>query len=240
VTGLAGLLTVGFAAAPAVAVRTASQPGVSENAVQLIQRVHQASLVEIWSGQRAQQVSPDPAVRWVGRSLLSDHVFLDRKVDEIAAQLGVSLPNQPTLQQQAGVRKMARETGAAFDRAFANSLYFGHDVVMKLIRANQDEVQRGGVNPQVRQFVDIAFTFVSKHMQWLEATGMVTASVSPSASLQSALARQTSGTTTYSNAIPAVVGLGSLAVLVFAVWSLLSRRPAPVPARNQRPAARVR
>src|ERR687884_25735 len=93
------------------------------------------------------QAAASAAVRWVGRNLLTDHLFLDKKTDEVAAQLGVTLPKEPTLQQQAGLRKMSRETGAAFDRAFANTLYFGHDRVMVVIRKVQAQLQQPGVSP---------------------------------------------------------------------------------------------
>jgi predicted outer membrane protein len=221
-------------------VRAALPPGVTTDEVTLIQRVRQASIVEIWSGQRAQQVAASPSVRWVGRSLLTDHLFLDKKTDEVASQLGITLPKEPTLQQQAGVRKMSRETGAAFDRAFANTLYFGHDTVMQIIKRVQAQLQQPGANPAVKAYATMAVPFVQKHMQWLMATGLVTAAVTTQAGQQAALAREVSSTQTYSNAIPATVGVGSLVILVMGIAYLLFRPQKEPKPRGRRAAGHAR
>jgi putative membrane protein len=235
VAGIACLVASGPMQASAMAVTGPSQSnGVSDKAVQLLKRVHQASLVERWAGERAGQFSSNASVKWVGRNLLADQTFFDRKVVAAGEQFGVDLPNEPDLQQQAGMRKMARVSGAEFDRAFANVLHFGNTRILPLAKA---VVAEDSPNPVVRQIGQLGVTLVSKHIAWLEATGMVTAALSPgvTAAQQASLARETAGVQTYSNTVPAMVGLGSLGALLLAVAYLVLRpRRAEVPAREGR------
>lgn len=216
--GLIALASVLSGTSFASAATSGGADGLSPSTVKVIQMVHQASVVELWAGTRAQRVTANPAIRWVGRSLITDHLFLDRVTEELAAKLGLRLPKEPTLQQQSGVRKMAREKGAAFDRAFANSLYFGHSVVTGIARKAQADLQRPGANPEVRRYVEMAVPFVLKHMRWLMATGEVTAAVDSTAAVQAEMAQGVSQTRTFSNVLPLVGGVGSFAVMVLLVW----------------------
>ena len=213
---VAAALGVPLAAGTGQTAAHASAPGVTPEARTLIQRVRQASIAEIWAGERAQQQSSDSAVRWVGQNLLIDHVYLDQQAERAADELGIDLPREPTLQQQAAIRKMARETGEPFDRAFANTLYYGHDRVMELIREVQRQARRPGTPATVRRFADMAARFVAKHMEWLAATGLVTTASTRSAAAQADAAREASGAPDYSNGLALAIGLALLAAMAFA------------------------
>jgi predicted outer membrane protein len=233
VAGVACLMSAGPVQGSALAaVKAAPSNGLTDNDVLLIERVHQASLVEIWAGERAAQFASSPAVKWVGRGLLADHEFLDEKVAEAARKFDVSLPKEPTLQQQAGVRKMARVSGPEFDRAFANALHFGHSQVLPIA---QKVVAEDSPNPTIRTLGNLGVTFVSKHIAWLEATGLVTASSSSRAAVQASVAQESANVQPYNNMLPALVGLGSLGALLLTVACLVlrpRRDVASVPARR--------
>jgi predicted outer membrane protein len=188
--------------------------GVPPDVAELIRQVHQASLVEIWIGQRAQKMSDNASVRWVGHQLTVEHERLDKQVAEVAMAFDISLPEEPTLWQQTGARKMAREQGRAFDLAFANTLFYGHDRVMSLIRRAQQEVDRPGIDPKLKGFVAAGEQFVARHKQWLLATGLVTTASTETAGKQVDTAQVMSRTNTFSNAIPALVGMLSLLLIV--------------------------
>ena len=223
-------------AAPAVPARD-HKLGLSPTIAELVRQVHQASLVEIWVGQRAQQVSDSPSVRWVGRQLDVEHEALMEHVAKVATHYSLSLPSEPTQWQQAGARKMARETGRAFDLAFANTLYYGHDRVMELIgRAKEEVARQPSLDPQIREFVLVGEQYVARHMQWLLATGLVTTESTESGARQVDTAQVVSQTRTFSNAIPAVIGVVSLVIIVALV---ASAKVSPVVRRRKvSPAAR--
>jgi predicted outer membrane protein len=224
-------------AAPAVPDQD-HEPGLSPTIAELVRQVHQASLVEIWVGQRAQQVSDSPSVRWVGRQLDVEHETLMEHVAKVASHYNLSLPSEPTQWQQAGARKMARETGHAFDLAFANTLYYGHDRVMELIRRAKEELARQpSTDPRISEFVLVGEQYVARHMQWLLATGLVTTASTESAARQVDTAQVVSRTRTFSNAIPAVIGLVSLVIIVALV---ASAKVLPVARRRKVPPAAAR
>jgi predicted outer membrane protein len=231
VAGIACLLSLGTTGGSASAsVRAGATDGASDKAVALVKKVHQASLVEMWAGERAQKFGVSPAVKWVGRGLLNDHIYLEKKVKEAAQQMNIKLPAEPDLQQQAGIRKMARVTGQEFDLAFANTLHFGHSLVLPMAKA---VVAENSSNPLVRSMGTLGVTFVSKHIAWLEATGLVTTSSSAQAAAQAQAARVSAEVQPYSNVLPAMVGLGSLGLLLITVAYLVLR-----PRRSAAPASR--
>jgi len=111
---------------------------------------------------------------------------------------------------------------------------------MGLIQRAKEEVARQPApDPLINEFVLVGEQYVARHMQWLLATGLVTTASSESAADQVDTAQVVSQTRTFSNAIPAVIGLGSLVVIValvaFAkVWPAGRRRKATPAARRRK------
>jgi len=143
----------------------------------LLVKVRLAGLWEQPTGQQAQQQASAAAVKDAGRNISAEHAELDLRVREVADQLGVLLPSAPSPQQMAWMEEISSQTGSDYDRAFAQRLREAHGAVLPAIA----EVRASTRNDLIRQFAAEADTFVSRHIQYLEGTGLVDYAALPEA-----------------------------------------------------------
>ncbi len=178
------------AQAPAAQGTTMTQWGpLTAKDRELIVRVRLAGLWEIPTGQQAQQRAASQRVKEVGQHIAQDHIRLDAQVRQVAAQLGVDLPNQPSAEQQGWMNQLSTMWGSQYDVAWANFLRRAHGKVFSVIA----DVRANTQNELVRSFAQTANAFVLRHMTLLESTGLVDyASLNGSA--------QTSGTSAQNQA----------------------------------------
>ncbi|HEX2297853.1 MAG TPA: DUF4142 domain-containing protein [Pseudonocardiaceae bacterium] len=141
----------------------------------MLVKVRQAGLWEMPTGQQAQQQGSSERVREVGGLISAEHADLDAQVRGVAAQLGVLLPNQPSAQQQGWMAEIAGQSGSDFDRVFVQRLRAAHGKVLPVLA----EVRAGTRNEMVRRFATTAATFVTRHHEYLESTGLVDFSALP-------------------------------------------------------------
>ena len=85
-------------------------------------KVRLAGLWELPAGQQAIERAPSEAIKDAGDHLVVGHTDLDKRARDVAAKLGVELPNQPTEQQQGWLRELSAASGEEYERKFANLL----------------------------------------------------------------------------------------------------------------------
>ncbi|WP_181009582.1 DUF4142 domain-containing protein [Streptomyces sp. SM11] len=132
-------------------------------------KVRLAGLWELPAGQQAIERAPSEATKAAGDHLVVGHADLDRRARDVAAKLGVELPNQPTAQQQGWLRELTAATGDAYERKFANILRVSHGKVFGLIA----QVRHTTRNTLIRQLASDANQTVLDHITMLEGTGLV-------------------------------------------------------------------
>lgn len=132
-------------------------------------RIRLAGLWELPAGQQAQQKGTARSVRTAGNRLVEGHTFLDGRVRAVAAQLGISLPNQPTDEQKGRLTELSEARGEEYDRRFANVLRRAHGAVFPVVA----HVRATTRNELVRALADDASTTVLDHIRALEDTGLV-------------------------------------------------------------------
>ncbi|WLW51539.1 DUF4142 domain-containing protein [Streptomyces sp. YU58] len=136
---------------------------------EFVTKVRLAGLWELPAGQHAQQKGTTPAVRTAGQHLIEGHLFLDERVRDVAAKLGLELPNEPNDQQRQWLDVLNGAQGVDYDRQFANILRLAHGKVFSVVA----EVRASTRNSLVRALADDANTTVLDHIKVLEATGYV-------------------------------------------------------------------
>ncbi|KUN89336.1 DUF4142 domain-containing protein [Streptomyces griseoruber] len=142
---------------------------LSELDREFVTKVRLAGLWELPAGQLAQRKGTTEAVRTAGQHLVEGHTFLDERVRDVAAKLGLGLPNEPNDQQRAWLAELDAAQGVDFDRKFANILRLAHGRVFTVVA----QVRAGTQNSLVRALADDANTTVLDHIEILEATGYV-------------------------------------------------------------------
>ncbi|MFF5172001.1 DUF4142 domain-containing protein [Micromonospora sp. NPDC000089] len=158
---LATLVVVGLA--PAAAAQAAAQPSTQDT--QYLQAVHQVNLFEITAGNLAQQKAQNQQVKDLGQMFVTDHTQLDQTVQSTAQQLNVTLPSQPTADQQKVLDKLGTLKGAEFDKAWVTAQLAGH---VQAIQATQTEISQGS-EQSVVQLAQDALPVLQAHYDALVA-----------------------------------------------------------------------
>jgi predicted outer membrane protein len=159
------ILTLGVVA-PAVA---AGQPALTDADKQLLIKVRQVGLWAVPASELAQQQAESEAVRDVGVRLAEQHQVLDEQVQAVAKQFGVTLPDQPSEEQQGWLADLTAKVGPEFDKSFAQLLRAANGSVLSVVA----QVRAGTRNDVIRDFAQKANDAVTTHMTLLEGTGQV-------------------------------------------------------------------
>jgi predicted outer membrane protein len=186
------LMLGGFVLAAAVTIALVMPPSIDPASAQwtqtssgpltaadrdLLIKVRQAGLWEMPVGQYAETRAESQRVKEVGQLIMKDHMKLDLITRQVAAKLGVALPDEPNADQQRWMAQLASESGPAFDKDFANLLRAAHGKVFTVVAG----VRAGTRNSEVRKFAQEGVNYVMRHMALLESTGLVDHSELPEA-----------------------------------------------------------
>ena len=160
--------------APPVPPETALSDGNGQGAVtpadrDFVIKVRLAGLWEIPAGNMGPGRTENPKVLKIGKSIAEQHVLLDKLTIEAAAKLGVPLPNEPTIEQQAWLNEMKNAEGPQFDQIYTDRLRSAHGKIFPAI-AN---IRAGTRNDVVRRLAQQANQFVMTHLTLLESSGLV-------------------------------------------------------------------
>src|SRR5919107_1833577 len=143
----------------------------------LLVKVRLACLWEMSTGQQAQQQASSPEVKEAARKIAAEHTELDEKTRVIADKLGVLLPSTPSAQQIGWMKEITSKTGSDYDRTVVQRLREAHGIVLPVIA----EVRVGTRNDAVRAFAADTQEYVTRHIGYLESTGLVDYSALPDA-----------------------------------------------------------
>jgi predicted outer membrane protein len=141
----------------------------------MLVKVRLACLWEMSTGQQAEQQATSPAVKEAARKIATEHTDLDLKVRTVADKLGVLLPSTPSAQQIAWMKEITSKTGSDYDRTVVQRLREAHGIVLPLLAT----VRVGTRNDLVRQFDAETTEYVTRHITYLENTGLVDYSALP-------------------------------------------------------------
>lgn len=198
----------------------------------LLVKVRLAGLWEAPTGQQAEQQASRAEVQTVGTNIHHEHVELDQLVMETADQLGVLVPSRPTAEQLSWMNEMSALTGTDYDRVFVQRLRAAHGSVLPVIA----QVRVGTRNELVRQFAAQADEYVTRHIGYLESTGLVDYSALPEAPSPGLLSQ---GRGPVDLIVPGLVVLAAV-LAAFALFTAMRRRSVAVPVRGPVPDATAR
>ncbi|MGC9438110.1 DUF4142 domain-containing protein [Streptomyces sp. WG5] len=132
-------------------------------------KVRAAGLWEHPLGLMAIERGTTPEMKEAGEHLVVGHARLDATCRRIAPELGITLPNRASPQQQQFVSTVDGTTGRQFDTTAVNIMRITHGQIFPAIA----EVRANTRNSLVRQLADQANDTVLDHITVLEKTGLV-------------------------------------------------------------------
>jgi len=201
----------------------------------------QTDLAEITVGQLAAQRATTAPIRQAAQTIASDHQQVLSKLQDLARNLHVTLPNSPDATQQQLAQQLNATSGTAFDQAYLQGMIQGHQTS---INQTQQEIQSGS-DPQVIDFAKSYLPGAQKHLQMvqqLSANSSASTSPSTSANNSPSNARTPGGANPPSGVnagsggqaanldmppelVAALAGVGALLVSVSGAALLVRRRP---------------
>jgi putative membrane protein len=129
------LAAVSLPAAAAVAQSAAPRPDVqvdpktttlAKQDREFIDDAAQGGLYEVKAGQLAQQKAQADDVKQFGKRMVDDHTAVNGRLQQLAQQKGVSLPQQLDKKHQDRIDSLAKKTGPDFDKSYVSDMVDDH------------------------------------------------------------------------------------------------------------------
>ncbi|MBO4254993.1 DUF4142 domain-containing protein [Streptomyces griseorubiginosus] len=132
-------------------------------------KVRAADLWEYPVGEEALKKGTTKAVRSAGEQLVAGDAALDAACRNAAAQLGITLPNQPSPQQQDFESRLNGESGKQFATDMATTIRTTNGQFLTTIAAVRTTTR----NTLIRALANQANNMVLNHISAVEKTGLV-------------------------------------------------------------------
>ncbi|MBD0422425.1 DUF4142 domain-containing protein [Streptomyces sp. TRM S81-3] len=142
---------------------------VTEADRDFVVKVRAAGLWEYPLGEMAMARGTTKEMKEAGEHLVVGHAGLDAMCREIAPELGITLPNKASPQQEGFVATVDSKSGREFDSAAVNIMRVTHGQIFPAIA----KIRATTKNTLVRQLADLANDTVLDHITVLEKTGLV-------------------------------------------------------------------
>jgi putative membrane protein len=168
---LTGIALVGvMIAAPAVG--SAQTSGTSKQATskeaktprgdqRFVKEALEGGMAEVQLGQLAQQRGNSDAVKQFGQRMATDHGKAGDELKQLASQKGIEAPTALDRSHQRTYDRLAKLSGADFDRAYMKEMVKDHD---KDVKAFQKEANSGS-DPDIKAFASKTLSTLQDHQQ---------------------------------------------------------------------------
>jgi putative membrane protein len=117
---------VGIATAAFVLLATSAFAQDKSASQKFLTEAIQGNYAEVEMGKLAQKNGQSQQVKSFGQMLATDHGSANEKAMQAAKSMGLTYPNGPNAQQKSDHDKMAKMTGAQFDKEFAQHMVKDH------------------------------------------------------------------------------------------------------------------
>ena len=160
-----GRTTAGAQSVAPKADRATSNQKVTQTEQHFLTEAIQGDLAEVNVGKLAQEKGQADEVKQFGQMLEQDHGDHLKQAQEMAEQLGVTVPNSPSAKQQAVHDKLEKLSGSAFDKEFKQAMVKDHQEDIAKYRR-----EAKGKGP-LAQFAQQTVPTLEKHLKQAQALG---------------------------------------------------------------------
>lgn len=153
----------------AVTTPASSTASVSADDRAWLREMHQSGLADVQYGKLAERKGATAAVRRAGTTLAADHAAFDKMVMRVADGLGIALPTTERAGRLAEARRLEKESGSRFDRAFVATMTEEHRKAI----AGAEKEAREGSSPEVTALARAALPGLRGHLDMLRKANPV-------------------------------------------------------------------
>ena len=118
-------------------------------------------LAEVELGRLAAQKGQSADVKKFGQRMVTDHSKANAELKKLAASKGITLPPQMDVEQMAVHDRLAKLSGADFDREYMTLMVKDHD---KDVAAFMDEA-KDGTDPDIKSFAAKTLPTLQEHQR---------------------------------------------------------------------------
>jgi putative membrane protein len=129
-----------------------------------LQKSAQGTMSEVKMGEMAQKQAGDERVKQFGKRMVDDHGKDLQTIKQLASQKHVTLPDVPNKEQSKEADKLARLSGADFDKEYVKYEMKDHKDDVK----ENAKTMRMAHDPDVKNFASAEYKTVSAHKQEID------------------------------------------------------------------------
>ena len=127
---------------------------------QFMTRAAMMDMAEIQTGRLAVSQGASESVRQFGQRMIDDHTRTSQQLMQMASAAGFTPPQTLDAKHQAVAAKLARLTGAEFDRAYMKQMVKDHQEAVSLYRRQSTR----GSMPDLRSFASATLPALQEHL----------------------------------------------------------------------------
>jgi len=120
-----------------------------------------ASMAEVELGKLAQARGANPSVKAFGQQMVTDHSKANDELKQLASSKKITLPSAIDAAHKAVRDRLAKLSGAAFDKAYADEMVKGHQTVV----ASFKQEAEGGTDAEIKAWANKTLPTIEKHLQ---------------------------------------------------------------------------
>jgi putative membrane protein len=121
----------------------------------------QGGMAEVEMGKLALQRATDPSVREFGQRMVTDHTRANAELKTIATQKNIQLPAEVTSEQKSTMEKLAKLSGAEFDKEYMSDMVKDHETDVKDFQTQASD----GTDAEIKAFAAKTLPTLQSHLQ---------------------------------------------------------------------------
>lgn len=125
----------------------------------------QGGLAEVEMGRLAAERAADPAVKEFGQRMTTDHSRAEAELRSLAQKKGLNLPADVDSSQRSELDKLAKLSGAQFDKEYMSTMVKDHETDVKDF---ETQAQQGG-DPDIKAFANKTLPILKQHLEMARA-----------------------------------------------------------------------
>jgi putative membrane protein len=102
-----------------------------------------------------------PQVKQFAQTMITDHTKSTSLLQPIAADHGVNLPENPQPANDAKYQKLAKQSGAAFDKTYIETMVADHQDILHAFETAAGQA----ADPKLKEFISTVQPIVAHHLQ---------------------------------------------------------------------------
>ena len=140
-------------------------PQLGTNDRKFVMEAAMGGMMEVELGRLAVERGASDAVKQFGQRMIDDHTRANQELMQLASAAGVTPPAALDAKHRATVAKMARLSGAAFDREYARQMVKDHEKTVALFQREADR----GAHDGLKSFASAQLPALQEHLSMARA-----------------------------------------------------------------------